>query len=98
MPGTAQEWEELRMNNIVDARVPRFDEVNKPQHYNEGSIECIEAIEASMSAAEYKGYLKGNTIKYLWRYRYKGKPGQDLQKARWYLTKLEEAEKKYQTN
>ena len=27
-------------------------------------------------------------MKYLWRYKYKGKPLQDLQKAEWYLSRL----------
>lgn len=68
--------------------LPRFDPVDKPEHYGLGKVECIEAIKASMSEEEYKGYLKGNTIKYLWRYQYKGKPVQDLKKAQWYLNKL----------
>jgi len=64
------------------------DPVNAPQHYNTGNIECIEAIQESMSAEAYKGYLKGNCMKYLWRYDYKGKQVEDLQKAQWYLAKL----------
>ena len=66
------------------------DAVNKPHHYNTGNIECIEAIEESMSSVAFKGYLKGNCMKYLWRYDYKGKQVQDLQKAGWYLRKLTE--------
>ena len=62
--------------------------VDSPNHYNSGSLECIDAIEASMSRDEFLGYLKGNTLKYLWRYRYKGKPEEDLKKAQWYLDKL----------
>ena len=27
-------------------------------------------------------------MKYLWRFRHKGKPLEDLQKARWYLDRL----------
>ena len=65
------------------------DPVNFPAHYNTGDIECIDAIEASMSVEEFKGYLKGNAMKYLWRYRYKDKPAQDLAKSSWYLSKLE---------
>ena len=65
-----------------------MDEVNQPAHYNTGNIECITAIEASMSQEEFCGYLKGNCLKYLWRYRYKGKPLEDLKKAQWYLNKL----------
>jgi len=64
------------------------DAVQRPLHYNTGSIECITAIEASMSSLEFQGYCKGNCIKYLWRYQYKGKPLEDLQKALWYLEKL----------
>ena len=64
------------------------DVVNKPLHYNTGNIECIEAIEESMSSVAFKGYLKGNCLKYLWRYDYKGKQVEDLNKATWYLNKL----------
>ena len=64
------------------------DMVGAPKHYNSGNIECIEAIEESMSSVAFKGYLKGNCMKYLWRYEYKGKQVQDLQKAQWYLSKL----------
>jgi len=62
--------------------------INRPIHYNTGNIECIEAIEESMSSVAFKGYLKGNCMKYLWRYDYKGKQGEDLRKAQWYLDKL----------
>jgi len=64
------------------------DVVNNPEHYNTGNIECIDAIEESMSSVAFKGYLKGNCMKYLWRYDYKGKQVQDLEKAGWYLDKL----------
>ncbi len=64
------------------------DVVNNPDHYNTGNIECIDAIEQSMSSVAFKGYLKGNCMKYLWRYDYKGKPIEDLEKAQWYLAKL----------
>lgn len=64
------------------------DVVNKPTHYNTGNIECIEAIEESMSSVAFKGYLKGNCMKYLWRYDYKGKQVEDLKKAGWYLNRL----------
>tara|TARA_B110000259_G_scaffold182809_1_gene227026 strand:+ start:1303 stop:1692 length:390 start_codon:yes stop_codon:yes gene_type:complete len=64
------------------------DVVNSPNHYNNGSIECIEGIQASMSTEAFAGYLKGNCMKYLWRYDYKGKPVEDLQKAQWYLAEL----------
>ena len=78
----------------IDSEPYEFDEetkedvVNNPNHYNNGSIECIEGIQASMSEEAFNGYLKGNCMKYLWRYDYKGKPVEDLQKAQWYLAEL----------
>ena len=65
------------------------DMVNSPPHYNVGNIECIEAIKASMSGQAFEGYLKGNVLKYIWRYEKKGGT-QDLEKAKWYLAKLSE--------
>jgi hypothetical protein len=67
---------------------PEADMVCRPSHYNTGNIECIEAIEESMSSVAFKGYLKGNCMKYLWRYDYKGKQVEDLEKAGWYLRRL----------
>lgn len=64
------------------------DPVNYPSHYNNGKVEAIEAIEASMSTKEFRGYLKGAILKYLWRYTYKDRALEDLLKARWYLDKL----------
>ncbi len=59
-------------------------DIDHPIHYTQGGIECIEAIKASMTLVEYKGYLKGNILKYIWRYRDKGGI-EDLKKARKYL-------------
>ena len=64
------------------------DNVNNPVHYTQGEIECIDAIKASMSAEAFRGFLKGNVIKYAWRYMDKGKPAEDLKKAEWYLKRL----------
>tara|TARA_A100000172_G_C2988671_1_gene91994 strand:+ start:26 stop:280 length:255 start_codon:yes stop_codon:yes gene_type:complete len=63
------------------------DVVNNPKHYNQGDIECIDAIEAMLTEEEFIGYLRGNSLKYRWRFRYKNGM-QDLQKAQWYEKKL----------
>ena len=60
------------------------DMVNNPPHYAGGSVECIDAIKASLTPQQYAGYLRGNVIKYLWRYDRKG-GAEDLRKARTYL-------------
>ena len=50
-------------------------------HYRKGDIECIDAIKAALTAEEWRGFCKGNVIKYVWRERHK--PG--LDKAKDYL-------------
>jgi len=62
--------------------------VEHPPHYNNGNVECIEAIEAMLTPDEFIGYLRGNSLKYRWRFRYKSKPIEDLRKARWYEERL----------
>lgn len=46
-----------------------------------------------MSRDEFLGFLKGNALKYLWRYRHKG-GSQDLEKADFYLKRLRETYEK----
>ena len=72
---------------IEDTRMHQFDNVDRPMHYAAGSIECIDAIEAQLSTEEFRGYLKGNVIKYLWRETHKGGV-ESLKKANWYLNKI----------
>jgi len=74
-------------NYIEKHREVFNDNVNHPSHYTEGGIECIEAIEAQLTPEEYKGYLKGNVAKYLWREKHKG-GHESLRKAQWYLNRL----------
>ena len=71
-----------------DSPVEDNDPVNRPKHYTAGGIECLDAIAASMTPIEYVGFLKGQVLKYIWRYRLKGKPAEDLKKARFYLDRL----------
>tara|TARA_R110002126_G_scaffold128859_1_gene271497 strand:- start:255 stop:482 length:228 start_codon:yes stop_codon:yes gene_type:complete len=72
------------------------DMVNSPPHYNTGKVECITAIEESMTPESFKGYLKGNCLKYIWRFSYKNGL-EDVKKALWYLNKLEEVMEKEKT-
>jgi hypothetical protein len=61
------------------------DPIN-PSHYRQGGIECIEAMKVALGGG-FLGYLRGNAIKYLWRYDKKNGV-EDLKKARWYLDRL----------
>jgi hypothetical protein len=75
-------------SNLNDFEEPENDPVNHPAHYTQGGIECIDAIRASMTPEEFKGFLKGNAMKYLWRYENKGHPLQDIEKGIWYSNRL----------
>lgn len=70
-----------------------MDNVNHPEHYTSGGIECIDAIRASLGDKEFADYCKGNIIKYLWRYRLKNGV-EDLHKAQVYLGWMIEAEER----
>ena len=67
--------------------VKQNDMVIHPPHYNSSDIECIDMIRAATGDG-YEYYLQGVIIKYLFRYRHKGKPIEDLKKAEWYLKRL----------
>lgn len=58
------------------------DNINHPQHYTFGGIEVIDAIEAWGLS-----FHLGNVVKYVARASKKGRMIEDLQKARWYLTR-----------
>ena len=60
-------------------------------HYASKAVQPWKAMEAWMSPEAFVGYLQGNCIKYLARYRDKSGT-QDLQKCQHYLTKLIEIE------
>ena len=60
------------------------DNVNNPPHYKQGAIECIEAIQSALTEEEFRGYCKGNALKYIWRERHKG-GDESINKALWYL-------------
>jgi len=64
------------------------DPAINPNHYRQGGVECIQAIEVVTQGLDgFEGVLTGNCIKYLWRWKLKNGV-QDLKKCRWYLDKL----------
>jgi len=78
----------LPFNSSPSEGAPKvFDPVNRPVHYASGGIEAIEALESSMSKEAFQGFLKGNVLKYVWRYEQKNGL-EDLKKAKWYLKQL----------
>ena len=66
------------------------DNVNKPSHYTFGKYECIDVLTELCNANNLQGiegFLYGNVIKYLWRYKHKNGI-EDLNKAKWYLERV----------
>ena len=82
---TPEEWDEVTRK--LRKEKTYGDDVDSPFHYNKGSIECVDAIEAASTKEEFEGYVRANVLKYVWRFRYKDNI-KDLRKARWYLDKL----------
>ena len=66
----------------------KHNNVHSPSHYMHGKKETIDVIRDCMENDEYHGYLKGNVLKYVSRYKFKGEPLEDLEKANWYLNRL----------
>ena len=73
------------MENLNSEIRTRVDTIN-PSHYKQGDVECIDAIKAA-TADGFVGYLTGNILKYVWRWKLKNGI-EDLKKARWYLDRL----------
>jgi hypothetical protein len=64
------------------------DAVDHPSHYNQGSIECIDAIESALGRDGFIAFLRGQVIKYQWRCGLKDASLQDARKANWYGQRL----------
>lgn len=69
------------------------EKVNHPSHYNSSKMETIDVLLNTLTFEEYKGFLKGNIIKYLCRYEHKNGI-EDLEKAKWYIQRLIDDQKK----
>lgn len=61
-------------------------------HYTNGFIECIDAIKSALTEEEFRGFCKGNIIKYTWREKHKG-GDKDLVKAKDYINFLLDEQK-----
>ena len=81
--------EEVLSNEVIDM-------VNSPPHYklNGLDIESVDVIRAVLTAEEFRGWCKGNAIKYLMRLGKKDKEIQDARKSikflEWLVKELEE--------
>lgn len=90
----SHEKDRLRDENTEPFRFPNIDEkdINHPERYGgDTEYECIKVLKAWLSKDEYRGFLKGNAIKYLCRLGKKDEAVKEIQKAEWYLRELEKS-------
>lgn len=66
----------------------KSDMVCHPAHYNQGKVECIDAMAAAtVNKRGIEAICVSNIIKYLWRYEAKNGL-EDVKKAQFYLNRL----------
>ena len=76
------------MSNI-QLCMPRKEQVNHPNHYNQGQYECIAVMESIYGIEATMNFCLLCAFKYTWRTN--DKDGiQDIDKAIWYLQKYKE--------
>ncbi len=78
---------------IVGAHTEEVDMVNHPPHYKlSNGMESIDVIRAVLTPEEYRGWCKGNSLKYQFRAGKKDpmKEKEDYCKAQWFLNELNE--------
>ena len=63
------------------------DPVNHPSHYTYGDVETIDQMIAMFGPEFVAIHCRITAFKYLSRYKHKGNPKRDLEKARWYAVK-----------
>lgn len=72
-----------------DVTLTQDDKVNHPSHYNQGGIECIDAMVSAFGKEAVGNFCICNAFKYVWRAKQKNGV-EDLDKAIWYLNKVKE--------
>lgn len=69
---------------------PEHDEINHPEHYTNGGMECIDEMIATFGKEAVAHFCICNVWKYRYRAGSKGDPEKDRQKADWYMKKFVE--------
>lgn len=76
---------------LDDGDTPMTDPVNHPDHYNMTPRETFETIRGALPFEGFISYNIATVLKYTCRHPYKGKPIQDLKKAKWHLEAMIDA-------
>ena len=90
MPDIVKDKEHFIPTFEVSVTVPQDNNnLDHPSHYNQGNIECIDAMIAAFGKETVEHFCICNAFKYLWRSEFKN-GSEDIKKALWYLTKHNE--------
>lgn len=68
--------------------------IDDPDRYAGSGIECIDAIRAALTPEEFRGFCKGNVIKYAWRESRKGGDDDLVKAADYALIAVEAGERR----
>jgi len=86
-----QEWDSFFKRSdaaLAEAGLPVPKDNINPNHYKQGGVECIDALEAAtVNLTGIEAVCTANAIKYLWRWKEKN-GHEDLEKALWYINRL----------
>jgi len=82
-PAEVETPEQARTEFLKELTPGVYDNVQRPSHYNAGPVETIDFIRSVMTPEEFRGWLKGNWLKY--KDRAENKNGaEDHSKAQFY--------------
>lgn len=93
--GTPSDWSQMQAEDASRIDIigqngndgEHYDEIENPKHYTSSEIECIDCIRAALTPEEFRGFCKGNIMKYVFRENLKG-GSQDIGKAAWYADQI----------
>ena len=80
---------EKLLKSSIKTETPKPDMVNHPPHYTRGKVETIDGLESAVEGLQGKeAGLTWQVIRYMWRWKFKNNPLEDLKKAEFYLKRL----------
>jgi len=87
--GMEKAWNAIQKFHNERGEPAKKEQVNHPDHYNQGDIECIDAMIAAFGVDKVCDWCVMTSFKYHWRYQHKNGE-EDINKASWYIDKYKE--------
>lgn len=84
---SAKQAEQVASSGLVQLTRPP-DTITKVDRYNQGPIECIDALESMLGRRDFIGWLRGTIVKYQWRLGHKAAALNEAEKADYYSRRL----------